>query len=64
MSCHLTRSSTDFGFQRTSAQLIPGDKRNTIRDTRAWGEMKGLCDDESSIFLIPQVVLARERLCA
>ena len=54
----------EFFVSKLSARRIPGDKCNIIRDTYAWGEMRGLCDDEFSIFLMPQVVSARERLCA
>ena len=49
---------------KLSARRIPGEKCNIIRDTHAWDETRGLCDDEFSIFLMPQAVSTRERLCA
>ena len=63
MSSHSYSTSMSLS-SKVNARRIPGDKCNIICDTHAWGEMRGLCDDKFSIFLMPQVVSASERLCA
>ena len=54
----------EFQVSKANARRIPRDKCNVIRDTHAWDEMRGLCDDEFSIFSMPKAASARERLCA
>ena len=53
LNCNTNLFSCVQYFQQVSkvnTRRIPGDKCNIIRDTHAWGEMRGLCDDEFSIF--------------
>jgi len=63
--CHVVSLSglRVFVVSKVSAQRVPRDGCNVGCDTRAWGEMRGLRDDESSMFLMSQVVIDRERLC-